>query len=154
MEEDNANKSYSERVIEESKVDFYSCMQPLHLIFGIITPCISYDGIVKIDDKFFTQDELGKKLEELSKGTKREYSCEVIESDSPEEEKVEGLAIIGKRLRGIDTDFQQTTVNLLKRKTLVECLMNSGQLLKDLRTLGFKNINEGDLYLYSQFYND
>ena len=148
-----ANESYSERVIRDSKMDDFSCMKPLHLIYGVVTPCSSWDFRVKIDSTILSQEEMEQRLMQLSEATKRRYVFGIIQSKEGEEGEFDGLAVIGRPIEGKDYGGDQSSIKLVRRRTLIGCL-KSEQLLGDLRTLGFKDIIKEDLFLYAKFYND
>lgn len=156
MTEEKKSLTYSERAIRKSKIEFYADC-PINIIYGAVTPCCSWDFSVKIDSAILTQEEIGKKLMELSKMTGKKYKWSTIHPEYSEESKegeFNGLAAIGRFVDGIDISADQGCHKLVRGSKLIKILGESERIVEDLKNIGFREINKNDLYLHVEYYRD
>jgi hypothetical protein len=151
-----AEQGYTQQTIRNSGINqgCTECMHPIYHVYGVATPIRGEDHRVKICDNEMSMDELRQKLQGLEERTNQSYDVGIISSGYCSEEDFDGIAVIGRNVKGKDYHQDQGSLKLIKRGTLIKMLKESDEIIRDLESIGFRGITSRDLILHAEYYND
>jgi hypothetical protein len=121
---------------------------------GVATPIRDEDHGLLINGKEVPMDELRQRLEDLETRTKKSYDVGIIGSEVGSSHEYNGIAVIGREVKGKDYSQDQGSLKLIKRGTLIRLLNESEEIIRDLESIGFEGITPQDLILHAEYYHD
>jgi hypothetical protein len=155
-----SEKGFSERNIEGAGIRHDPRGWGISTMYGIVTRAGSWDHKVEIGDSVIEYTDLERQLEGLSERTGRDYTACILTSDEnpvdydvSEEERLDAVCTIGVDVPSIMQAQQQSHDGLVAGKTLQKIICQSGAIIDDLKSLGFKDIGVDDLYLHANAYD-